>query len=337
MAGALDYTAGVTGGVITSVLSAALAIGPATQVLAYQDPGPPNPQGAQAPTRFRSFVDVVSVAAVVRDRKGRFVSDLSQADFEVIDGGERRKILDFRAEEDGPVRLALLVDISGSMRMGGKVVDARQAANHVFSALRRDDKAAVFAFDTQVDQLTGFTSSRAELEAGFAKAAKPYGQTSLYDAIALVSRAVVEKPGPGGMKTAATLPHRTAVVVITDGVDTRSRMTPAQVSAIASGIDVPVYIIAVVTPIDDPRNREPKAYDVTPTLQDLARWTGGEAFVASVPAHASVAARQVVDELRHQYVLAFESAASRGWRSLQIRSREGLIVRARGGYGAGTE
>jgi hypothetical protein len=127
------------------------------------------------------------------------------------------------------------------------------------------------------------------------------------------------------------------VVVITDGVDTRSRMTPAQVAAIASGIDVPVYIIAVMTPIDDPRNREPKAIEVTPTLQELARWTGGEAFVASVPAHASVAARQLVDEMRHQYVLAFEAASSRGWRPLQIRSREGLIVRARGGYGGGTE
>src|SRR5262249_57148683 len=80
---------------------------------------------------FWSSVDLVSVAAVVRDRKGRFVSDLSPNDFIVVEAGERRPIVSFKAEDDGPVKLAILVDVSGSMRVGTKAVDAQQAARHL--------------------------------------------------------------------------------------------------------------------------------------------------------------------------------------------------------------
>src|SRR5204863_4095042 len=107
--------------------------------------------------------------------------------------------------------------------------------------------------------------------------------------------------------------------VLTDGIDTRSRMTADQVSTIASSIDIPVYIVAVVAMIDDPRQAATPAPEITGPLPDLARWTGGEMFVASAPAHASLAARQIVEELRHQYVLAFEASGSReGWRPVEV-------------------
>ena len=71
-------------------------------------------------------------------------------------------------------------------------------------------------------------------------------------------------------------------------------------------------------------------------LADLARWTGGELFVTSVPAQTSLAARQIVDELRHQYLIAFEPASRPGWRPLEVRARgRQLVVRARSGYMAG--
>src|SRR5687768_9724480 len=76
---------------------------------------------------FRSSTSVVSVTAVVRDRKGRFVRDLAQKDFMVAESGRQKPILDFRAQTDGPVKLALLFDISGSMRVASRAVDARQA------------------------------------------------------------------------------------------------------------------------------------------------------------------------------------------------------------------
>lgn len=288
--------------------------------------------GEQAPARFKSSVDVVSVSAVVRDRKGRFVGDLDRTDFTVVEAGESRPILDFRAESDGPVKIAVLFDISGSMRLGSKAVDARQAARHIFSVMRPRDEAAVFAFDTKLVRVKDFTSDTASLDTALDAVEQPYGQTSLYDAVAQTARQVADA-GRG----AGRLPQRSAVVVLTDGIDTRSRLTPAQVTSIASTIDVPVYVVAVMATVDDPREVDGERVDqISSALQNLSQWTGGELFTATAPAHASVAARQIVDELRHQYVLAFEASAIRGWRPLQVSARNrNLVVRARAGYNAG--
>jgi hypothetical protein len=130
--------------------------------------------------------------------------------------------------------------------------------------------------------------------------------------------------------------QRAAVVVLTDGVDTHSRLKPEQVSAIASEIDVPVYVMAVMASIDDPRQFDDPDAAAAGGLRDLARWTGGELYTMSAPAHTSVAAREIVSELRHQYLLAFEASARPGWRSLEIKARNrDLTVRARSGYTAG--
>jgi len=317
------------GGMLTGIFSVALALTTPNAEVSQQAP-----QAQSATPRFRASVDMVSVAAVVRDKKGRFVTDLSKKDFEVVEAGQRRDIVDFRAELNGPVKVAVLVDVSGSMRMAKRTDDARQAADHIFLNLTGKDEAAVFSFDTMLSEVQTFTSDRSKLQTAIGKVEKPYGQTSLYDAIAATARMVAQasKSGPLG------LPQRSAVVVITDGVDTRSRMAPAEVSAAASEIDVPVYILAVVAGVDDPRANvdDPRAAAVASNLQDLARGTGGDLFISSAPAHASVAARQVIGELRHQYVLAFEASSRAGWKPLQVRTRkDSLTVRARSGYGGG--
>jgi Ca-activated chloride channel family protein len=289
------------------------------------------PAAGQTPI-FKSSVDLVSVAAVVRDRKGRFVSDLSRDDFLVVEAGEPRRIIGFEAEKDGPVRLAVLFDISGSMRVGSRAIDAQQAARHLFSALKPGDQAALFSFDTRLDQVHGFTTDFAKLESAIRNVERPYGQTSLYDAIAETARTVAAEAGGSNGK----LPQRAAVVVLTDGVDTRSRLSAPEVSGIASSIDVPVYVVAVMAPIDDPARLEEENV-ISGALKDLSMWTGGELFVASAPAHASLASRQIVDELRNQYLLAFEASARQGWKPLEIKSRKkNLVVRARSGYLAGS-
>ena len=317
------------GGVLTGIFSVVLALTTARADVSQQ----PQPQAPSAAPRFRSSVDMVSVAAVVRDRKGRFVTDLSKKDFEVLEAGQSKDIVDFRAEQNGPVKVAVLVDVSGSMRMAQRTAEARRAADHIFANLAGGDEAAVFSFDTMLSEVQTFTADRAKLQAAVGGVNKPYGQTSLYDAIAATARMVA-----GASKSGASgLPQRSAVVVITDGVDTRSRMTANQVAEAASGIDVPVYILAVVSIVDDPRETDDgQRVAAASNLQDLARGTGGELFISSAPAHASIAARQIIGELRHQYVLAFEASARAGWRPLEIRTRKDrLTVRARSGYGGG--
>jgi Ca-activated chloride channel homolog len=296
------------------------------QAVSSETPVAQPPSGA--PT-FKGGVDLVTVSAVVRDHKGRVVSDLTQKDFELLDNGEHRAITEFRSER-APVSVALLFDASGSMQVADKIEAARRAARHVLAWLEPGrDELAVYSFDSSLRQLQSFGLYQADasLERSLVGIA-PFGMTSLNDAIAATAKEVAARPNV----------HR-AVIVLTDGVDNNSRLTPPEVSGIASAIDVPVYILAVVSPLD----HEGAVTAVTSQrpipvgdLADLARWTGGEFFVSSAPAETSIAARQIVDELRHQYLIAFEPASRPGWHPLELRTRSRqLVVRARSGYMAG--
>jgi len=130
------------------------------------------------------------------------------------------------------------------------------------------------------------------------------------------------------------------VLVFTDGNDNASRLRPAEVSAIASAIDVPVYIFGIVSSIDNPAEDIGAGTlgrsSLMGALTDLATWTGGHVVVASTPGQRGLAARQIVDELRHQYLIVFESSGTPGWHPLVVRTRDkDLVVRARSGYIAG--
>ncbi|HEX8031546.1 MAG TPA: VWA domain-containing protein [Vicinamibacterales bacterium] len=279
---------------------------------------------------FRSGVDLVTVSATVRDGKGRLVKDLTKRDFEVTDRGEKRSINEFRSER-APLSLAILFDVSGSMDTADRTSAAKFAAYHLLSSLEEGrDEAGLFAFDSRLREVAPFTVDTRALKGALGEV-DPFGATSLHDAISAAAERVATRPMA-----------RRAVVVLTDGVDTASRLTPAQVSAKAAAIDVPVYIIAVVLPIDDPGSDRatPGAKKQAPasigTIEDLSRWTGGALFYSSTSASAFQAARAVVDELRHLYLIAFEPGAEPGWHPIEIRtSQKDFVVRTRGGYVAG--
>ena len=308
----------IRGKLITMTMTLAMSIGSSSngQVVGQEQPT----------ASFKSSVDMVRVAAVVRDHKGRFVADLTVRDFEILDGGQARPIKDFRHDLTG-VSVAILCDVSGSME--GHQVKAREAASHVLSWLDvARDEAAIFTFDTHLDEVAPFTVGLKTLPESMTTKV-PFGETSLHDAIALTAKRVGLREG-----------RRRAVVVLTDGADTASHLKPAEVSAIASQIDVPVYIFGIVPSIDNPMEEtavssvERSAF--AGPLSDLASWTGGHVFVASTPGQRSIAARQIIDELRHQYLIAFESSGKPGWHPLVVRARnKDLTVRARSGYVAG--
>ena len=93
----------------------------------------------------------------VRDSRGRVVRDLKQADFEVIDSGFGKPITDFWAG-DAPISLAMLLDISGSMAVGGNMDRARQAVDLALANMRYGDEAALFTFDSQLQEVVPFTT-----------------------------------------------------------------------------------------------------------------------------------------------------------------------------------
>ncbi len=316
------------------LLALAIAVTPLTGWAAdgTSDPAMGQGQGAAESQQatFRSGVDLVTVSATVRDGKGRLVKDLAKKDFEVIDRGEKRAISEFRSER-APLSLAILFDVSGSMDTADRSTAARFAAYHLLSQLEQGrDEAGLFAFDSRLREVAPFTVDTHALKGALGEV-DPFGATSLHDAISAAAERVAARP------TA-----RRAVVVLTDGVDTASRLTPAQVSAKAAAIDVPVYIIAVVLPIDDPGSDRatPGAKRQAPasigTIEDLSRWTGGALYYSSTSVSAYQAARAVIDELRHLYLIAFEPGSEPGWHPIEIRTpQKDFVVRTRGGYVAG--
>src|SRR3954469_7944430 len=139
-------------------------------------------QGQTPPVAtFKAAVDMVRIAAVVRDSKGRFVQDLTARDFEVLDGGQARPISDLQRDIAG-ISIAVLFDVSGSME--GHMPNAREAATHVLSWLdAARDEAAIYTFDTHLDERAPFTTGLRTLPESMAQMV-PFGATSLHDAIA---------------------------------------------------------------------------------------------------------------------------------------------------------
>ena len=274
---------------------------------------------------FRASVDRVAVATVVRTRQGKPVTDLKREDFQIFDSGVARPIEEFRSEKT-PVSLALLVDYSGSMDVAEKRERAAAIAGHIVSWLTPgEDRIGLYAFDRGLKELSPLQAAPGDILEKL-NSQKPYGETSLFDAIANTGRTLAEHEGP-----------RRAVVVLTDGVDNASALSAAEVSGMASAIDVPVYIIIVVSPMD--RAGKSTIDDarldamLEGRLADLAHWTGGEIFAGLGPAQDSLAARQIVTELRQEYLLVFEPDTRPGWHPIDVRTRQkNFVVRARSGY-----
>jgi VWFA-related protein len=301
---------------------ALMLAGAAAVVLSAQ-----SPEGQPSQT-FRRSVDVVTIQASVRDARGRSLQELRAADFEVRDNGFLSPVLSLRSDQRSPVSIAFLVDMSGSMGVGPKVEMARKAFDSVLSQLREtDDEVGLFTFDSSLHERQGFTADVPTLRNALFDF-KPFGSTSLYDATAETARLLAARSGA-----------RKAIIVLTDGIDTSSAFTAADVSGLASSIDVPVFVVATVPSIDERilieaagRGGRSGAVDV----RDMAEWTGGRLVFASTFGEATAVASTLVNELRQQYVLSIEAASTREWRRLEVRVKlASAVVKARSGYFGG--
>lgn len=288
--------------------------------------GWPAPVAAQdaAPVVFRSSVDLVTVTAVVRDKKGRVMRSLSREDFELLDAGKARPFTDFQSDSTAPASVTLLVDGSGSM--AGGTAAARQVSEMLLAQLTPNrDEASLMSFDTRLLTLQTFTGDFDRVRRGFTHV-DSFGASSIYDAIAGTAGIVAERTG-----------RRRAVIVLTDGADNASAYTANEVAWIASAIDVPVYVFAVGPDATPPSDEMHRVWKSATPLMVLARATGGDFFFAGDAAARAAAVVRVVDELRHQYLFAFEPSTADGLHRIEIRTRNGeLKVRSRQWYVSGS-
>jgi Ca-activated chloride channel family protein len=299
-------------------------VGVITLCVFVQLPFPIRAQDAQPV--FKAGVALVPITALVRDSRKRIVRNLGPGDFEVLEGGRPRPIVDFGANDKAPLNVAFLFDTSGSMRVASNLARGKDFVEEFVGGIEPTaDQVALFTFDKALRRQVSFTNDRDNVYDAL-DAVKAWGLTSLYDAIARTAEQLGDETS-----------ERRAVVVITDGVDTSSARTPAEVSGLASSIDVPVYIVAVVSPLDHPGAQSAVVPDSSNGgLANVALWTGGELLYVSGSEQIPVVAKELLGMMRQQYLLAIESSSSPGWHQLEVRTkRPGLTVRARGGYFAG--
>jgi Ca-activated chloride channel family protein len=284
-------------------------------------------QAQDAPkTTFRAAVTLVPITAVVRDSRNRLVRNLRRDDFQILEQGQLRPIVDFGATDTAPVSVAFLFDTSGSMRLATNLEKGKRFVDQVLSQMENaSDEAALFTFDRALRHEVAFTGERDRIHAAL-DGLSPWGLTSLYDAIAATANQLADRPT-----------QRRAVVVITDGIDTSSSLAPQQVSALASAIDVPVYVVAVAATPQRPGDSLASLPEETNDgLSNLAFWTGGDLLYLRGPEQAAAVTDALLAAMRLQYFLAIESSTAAGWYRLEVRTkRKNLMVRARAGYFAG--
>ncbi|HEY7499360.1 MAG TPA: VWA domain-containing protein [Vicinamibacterales bacterium] len=204
---------------------ACLAVAAAVTVSAQQ------PQQDQV-FRFKTGVELINVTATVSDGSGRFVSGLQRTDFRLFEDGQEQQITHFNSERV-PVSLGLIIDTSGSME-GEKWTNAKLALNRfLYELLGREDELFLYRFDNQPELVEEWTTDRDRIANGLARI-RPRGATSLYDAVA------------EALPLAQTGRHRKkALVVISDGNDTNSRVTVLQLRQLIRESEVLVYAIGI--------------------------------------------------------------------------------------------
>jgi Ca-activated chloride channel family protein len=269
-------------------------------------------------------VRIVLVPASVEDRQGRIVRGLKAEDFVLLEERVPRKIESFWVEEGAPVRLAFLLDVSGSMGMSGKLEAAKEGIRYLVESLRADDEAALICFaDEQVSWVTDFTADRRRFLERLA-VQEGYGKTALHDAIG-AAPALVEERTIG----------RKAIVLFTDGVDNASRLAREEAIALARRVNVPIYAVTFTT-LPPAVRRGPDTGTNLEALREIAQETGGALFVVYDPDELKEAVQRIDQELRYQYLLAFRPSADvwdGRYRRIELLARKGkYVVRARKGY-----
>jgi len=283
-----------------------------------------DPQSALITLHAR--VNEVNVLFIATDKHGKFVRDLSQKDFSILDDHKPpQAILNFRRETDLPLHIGLLVDVSGSVD-GRFDFEQTAATSFLQHTLRAGfDKAFIVGFNSHSQLAQDFTDNVELLSAGVHKL-HDGGGTALYDA---VYHACKEK----FLKDHSDHPLRKAIVIVSDGEDNQSEISKAQAIEMAQRAEVIIYAIST-----DDSGLVMRGDKV---LEQLAEATGGRAFFPFKMKDITHSFAAIEDELRSQYVVSYKPAnfdADGRYRSIEISSlKKDLQVRARKGYFAPQE
>jgi len=266
-------------------------------------------------------VDLVNILMTVTDKKSRLVLDLTKEDFRVLEDSKPQAIRYFSRETNLPLRIAILIDTSNSIR--DRLRFEQEAAIDFLNTTLRPGKdlAFVLAFDVQPQLVQDYTDNMEKLSTAI-RELQAGGVTSLYDAIYFSCKEkMLFFPPPE--------PYlRRVMIIISDGQDNQSEHTREESLAMAQRAEVTIYTIST--------NRSGLQGRGDKVLRRLAEETGGRAFFPFEASELAANFQEISRELRSQYSLAYVSAntARDGtFRNITIEPRDkGLRVRAKSGY-----
>jgi Ca-activated chloride channel family protein len=270
---------------------------------------------------IRLDVTRVNLLYTVTDKRGRFITDLTKDAFEVFEGKNRQTILEFTAESDLPLRLAILIDTSNSIRDRFRF-QQEAAVEFIKSVMRpRQDKAVIVSFDTTAELAADLTDDVERLEKVI-RDLRPGGGTSLYDAVFFACRDKLSLDQPRHK-------FRRAMIILSDGEDNQSRYTRDQALEMAHKADVVIYSISTnITRVQT---------DGDKLLRYYAEETGGLTFFPFKVEDLAQSFENIANEMRHQYNILYrpEPLRTDGLYhevELRVKGRKDFVVRARKGY-----
>ena len=238
-------------------------------------------------------VSIVNLYASVRDENGRPVYALKQGDFALYVDGKYQKITNFSADITEPLNLAFLVDVSGSMGMLHKFETAKRIIHGLVRRLEKDDEVSLLIFaDGAVELLIEFTKDKQKMLDRLEKL-KPFGGTALRNAVGYCSRLLIQNVGKKG------------IVLLSDGVDTRSDLSMEEATRMAGAVEIPIYAFELIRSKWVEEGKE-EQIDVLP-LMETAKATGGLYFTLdpSVGEELDQAAAKIFEDLKYQYYIGY--------------------------------
>ena len=279
---------------------------------------------------FKVDVKLVNVFVTVTDEQGAPIGNLTKDDFTLKEDGIAQKIAVFSKESELPISIVLAVDTSSSTRKDIRL-ELEAARRFIHSLIRPQDSVSLYAFATDVSELTPFTSRLKQVDNAINQVTVG-GATSLYDAVYLGAKALINRQG------------RKVLVLITDGGDTASSIGYKEALRAAQQSEALVYSLIDV-PVEASAGRNTGGEHA---LIQMSTDTGGKYFYASNVYQLDKAFEQISDELRTQYLLAYYPVArlaKSDFREIDVAAhphdvggKQGsddsgnLIVRARRGY-----
>jgi Ca-activated chloride channel homolog len=276
-------------------------------------------------------VRAITLAVTVQEKGGKYINDLTQADFTVTENGAKQAITYFSHNSDAPLSLTILLDVSGSMAINDKLTESKAALrDFLTSSTGTKDEISLLIFaDGEVEVASGFTNDRSGILAILDRT-EAFGKTALNDAVA-VSPEFASK----GKN------EKRALLLVTDGIENDSQSSPEQALEIARRVDVPIYTIGYDIPLGEQllakykRNSAATSAGMIATLDRFSQATGGRAFFVDAPEELRAALFEIKKELSHQYIIGYTSyvSADDEYRRIQLTAKKKKYkVRARQGY-----